>query len=205
MKASNLSTPTSKMSAVAANHSKFEPMDLTALNISADFFSLLNLPQRQALDATELESNFRELQAYVHPDRHVRASDADQRLAMQWASRVNEAFQTLREPLRRANYLLGLKGHDTGLESNTAMPVEFLMAQMELREAVADARESGNEAALDTFRSEIATDMKSEYAQLAVLIDEQVDFPSAANLVRQLMFQQKLLSEIDDALAAVVD
>ncbi|MBK9623308.1 MAG: Fe-S protein assembly co-chaperone HscB [Rhodocyclaceae bacterium] len=180
-------------------------MDLPALNITADFFSLLNLPQRQALDSVQLETNFRELQARVHPDRHVRASDADQRLAMQWASRVNEAFQTLREPLRRANYLLGLKGHDSGLESNTAMPVEFLMAQMELRESVADARESGNEAALDIFRDEIAVEMKFEYAQLEALIDEQADFPSATNLVRQLMFQQKLLSEIDDALAAVVD
>ena len=76
---------------------------------------------------------------------------------------------------------------------------------MELRESVADARESGNEAALDIFRDEIAVEMKFEYAQLEALIDEQADFPSATNLVRQLMFQQKLLSEIDDALAAVVD
>ena len=180
-------------------------MDLPALNITADFFSLLNLSQRQALDIAQLETNFRDLQARVHPDRHVRASAADQRLAMQWASRVNEAFQTLREPLRRANYLLSLKGYDTGLESNTAMPVAFLMAQLELREGVAEAREAGDEAALGQFRDEIAAEMKSEFAQLETLIDEQADFPAASNLVRQLMFQQKLLSEIDDALVAVVD
>ncbi len=174
-------------------------------SFNADYFALLGLPLRQGLDVASLEANFRELQGRVHPDRHVQATDADRRLAMQWATRVNEAFQTLKSPLKRANYLLSLHGHDTGLESNTAMPVEFLMAQMELREAVADARDTADEAVLEEFRNGIMADMKDEYAVLEKLIDEQQDYPAASARVRQLMFQEKLLAEIDDALEAALE
>lgn len=179
-------------------------MSLPELSITSDSFALLNLPRQQALDKRCLEANFRELQTRVHPDRHLNASDTDRRLAMQWASRVNEAFQTLKDPLLRANYLLQLHGCDTGLESNTAMPVGFLMAQMDHREAVADARAAGDEVSLARLRVSMEREMADEHAQLIKLIDHQADFSAASSVVRQLMFQQKLLLEIDDALEAVV-
>ncbi|MDP2134318.1 MAG: Fe-S protein assembly co-chaperone HscB [Sulfuritalea sp.] len=173
------------------------------LNFAADHFTLFGLPRVQSLDMESLESSFRAIQAQVHPDKHAHAADSDRRLAMQWATRVNEAFQTLRSPGRRARYLLGLLGHDPQVESNTAMPMEFLVSQMELREAVMDARDAGDEDALDAVRVRLLNEIRDEYQRLAELIDITGDFAAAGNLVRQLMFQEKLLNEIDDALEAV--
>ncbi|MDZ4252322.1 MAG: Fe-S protein assembly co-chaperone HscB [Sulfuritalea sp.] len=173
------------------------------LNFAADHFTLFGLPRAQSLDLESLENSFRAVQAKVHPDKHAHAGDADRRLAMQWATRVNEAFQTLKSPGKRARYLLSLLGHDPQIESNTAMPTEFLMSQMELREAVIEARAAANEDALDAVRLRLLNEIKVEYQRLAELIDIAKDFAAAANLVRQLMFQEKLLNEIDDALEAV--
>lgn len=173
------------------------------LNFAADHFTLFGLPRAQSLDLESLEHSFRAVQAQVHPDKHAHAGDADRRLAMQWATRVNEAFQTLKSPGKRARYLLSLLGHDPQIESNTAMPTEFLMSQMELREAVIEARAAANEDALDAVRLRLLNEIKVEYQRLAELIDVAKDFAAAANLVRQLMFQEKLLNEIDDALEAV--
>lgn len=173
------------------------------LNFAADHFTLFGLPRAQLLDMESLENSFRAIQAQVHPDKHAHAADSDRRLAMQWATRVNEAFQTLKSPGRRARYLLGLLGHDPQVESNTAMPMEFLVSQMELREAVMDARAAGDEDALDAVRVRLLNEIRDEYQRLAELIDVARDYVAAGNLVRQLMFQEKLLNEIDDALEAV--
>jgi molecular chaperone HscB len=164
-----------------------------------DFFALFDLPRQQALDVDRLETLYRKLQARVHPDKHAHLSDAEQRMAMQSATRVNEAYLTLKDPLRRARYLLELGGHDVRLETNTAMPVEFLMAQMELREAVAAAKASGDVDALDTQHRRLKKDIRAEYATLQAKLDAG-DHARAGELVRQLMFQEKLLHEIGDAL-----
>lgn len=173
------------------------------LNFAADHFTLFGIPRAQGIDVGELENRFRDIQAKVHPDRHAHGSDSDQRLSMQWATRVNEAYQALKLPLSRARYLLHLLGHDAQVESNTAMPMEFLMAQMELREAVEEAKVGADETALDQLRRQLVAEMKAEYGRLQRLIDVEQDYPEATLLVRQLMFQEKLLHEIDDALEAV--
>jgi molecular chaperone HscB len=173
------------------------------LNFVADHFTLFGLPRVQGLDLGSLENCFREIQARVHPDKHAHAADADRRLAMQWSTRINEAFQTLKSPGKRARYLLALLGHDPQIESNTAMPMEFLVNQMELREAVMEARSAADEEALESVRLNLSNEIKADYERLAELIDVTRDFPAAADLVRQLMFQEKLLTEIDDALEAV--
>lgn len=173
------------------------------LNFAADYFTLLGLPRAQSLDLEKLSESYRAIQARVHPDKHAHAAAADRRLAMQWATRINEAFQTLKSPGRRARYLLQLLGHDPRIENNTSMPAEFLMSQMELREAVVDARAAADEKALDEVRSRLLELIGEEYARLADLIDVAKDYVVAADLARQLMFQEKLLNEIDDALEAV--
>lgn len=173
------------------------------LNFAADHFTLFGLPRKQGLDLESLENCFRRVQSQVHPDRHAHAGDADKRLAMQWATRINEAFQTLKAPGRRARYLLQLLGHDPQIESNTAMPAEFLVSQMELREAVMEARSAADETALESVRGRLLNEISMEYQRLAELIDVARDYVNASNLVRQLMFQEKLLNEIDDALEAV--
>jgi molecular chaperone HscB len=164
-----------------------------------DFFSLFGLPRQQALDVVALEAKYRDVQGKVHPDKHAHLAPRDQRLAMQWATRVNEAYLTLKNPLLRARYLLELAGHDVRLETNTAMPAEFLMAQMELREAVAEARESGNDALLDSLHRQLRNEIRDAHASLQATLDAG-QHAKAAALVRQLMFQEKLLEEINDAL-----
>jgi molecular chaperone HscB len=170
--------------------------------VRQDFFALFGIPRAQALDTEALEGLYRDIQAKVHPDKHAHLADNEKRMAMQWATHVNEAYQTLRDPLKRARYLLQLAGHDVGLESNTAMPVEFLMAQMELREQVADARESADADGLDDLHRRLRKEIAGEYVQLQQALDGG-DLARAGNLVRQLMFQEKLFQEVDDALAAV--
>jgi molecular chaperone HscB len=167
-----------------------------------DHFALFGLPRTFALDAEALERVYREIQAQVHPDKHAHLPDADKRLAMQWATQVNAAYQTLKNPLARGRYLLQLAGHDPRIETNTAMPPAFLMQQMEWRETVADARAAGDDARLDELHRGLKKDMKLQYERLATALDGG-DMATGAELVRQLMFQEKLLSDIDDALAAL--
>lgn len=168
-----------------------------------DHFALFGLPRAFALDRGVLDQLYRDVQERVHPDKHAHLSDADRRVAMQWATQVNEAYQTLLDPVRRARYLLHLAGHDPRLETNTAMPAEFLMEQMELREAVAEARAGGDVDALDAMHRRVRKDMAARQAELAQALDAAGDYAHAAELVRRLMFDQKLLAEVDAALEAV--
>ncbi|MCX8086467.1 MAG: Fe-S protein assembly co-chaperone HscB [Rhodocyclaceae bacterium] len=167
-----------------------------------DYFSLFGLPRSQRLDVAHLEALYRDIQAKVHPDKHAHLSDSEKRLAMQWATHVNEAYQTLRDPLRRARYLLELAGHDVALEKNTAMPPQFLIEQMELREAVAEAKEAQDLDRLDELHRRIRKEIAGEYARLEAALDGG-RYDEAAGLVRELMFREKLFQEIDDALAAL--
>lgn len=168
-----------------------------------DHFELFGLPRGFALDRSHLERVYRELQARVHPDKHAHLADADRRAAMQWATQVNEAYRTLRDPILRGRYLLHLAGFDAAIETNTAMPVEFLVEQMELRETVAAAREAGDAEQLEALDRRMRQQMAAQHGELAQALDAAHDYPRAGEIVRQLMFHEKLLSEIDAALEAV--
>jgi molecular chaperone HscB len=171
--------------------------------LARDFFALFGLPRAFAVDAVALEQCYRDLQAQVHPDKFAQAADTDRRLAMQWATHANEAYLTLKSPLKRAQYLLHLAGHDPQIERNTAMPTAFLVEQMEWREAVAEAREAADVAELDHLHHRMRKEISVQYDALHQSLDDRQDYGRAADLVRQLMFQEKLLHEIDDALEAV--
>ena len=171
--------------------------------MSPDFtrnhFELLGLPVAYAVDAARLEKGYRDLQSQVHPDRFAAKTDSDRRVAMQWATRANEAYRTLRDPVHRARYLLGLKGFDTGEETNTSMPADFLMQQMEWRETVAAARTAHDGAALDTLRGELRG-ARDEMLQMLGRALEESNYDAGCSLVRKLRFLEKLEEEIDDAL-----
>ena len=173
------------------------------MDLTADFFSLFQLPRTFRVDTGDLEVRYREIQGQVHPDRFAHAGDAERRLSMQWATRANEAYQTLKKPLERAKYLLHLAGHDLQAENNTAMPAEFLMEQMEWREAVMEARGGGDHHELERLHNRLRSDMAGRFDELAALLDEKQDYAAATDLVRRLMFLDKLLYEIDDALASL--
>lgn len=170
------------------------------MDFNRDHFTLFELPRRFALDGSELDRRYREMQASVHPDRHAHLGDTEKRLAMQWSTHVNAAYQTLKKPLARGEYLLKLAGLDVHRERT--MPTEFLVAQMEWREAVEAARAGGDAAALDQLHRRIKKEMAVQYAALERLLDGS-DLQAAAGQVRQLMFQEKLLADVDDALATL--
>ncbi len=172
------------------------------MDFNADHFSLFGLPRAYRLDSLALDKRYREIQSEVHPDRFAQAGDSERRLSLQWATRVNEAYQTLKKPLPRAQYLLTLAGHEVDGHSNTAMPPEFLMEQMEWREAVAEAKLARDLDELEQLHHRVKQRMNDRYEQLACSLDEQ-DYVRAADRVRRLMFLDKLLFEIDDAIAAL--
>ena len=174
------------------------------MDLTADFFSLFELPPSFRINLSELDSRYRDIQAQVHPDRCAKASEAERRLSMQWATRANEAYQTLKKPLARARYLLQLAGHDIQAESNTAMPADFLMEQMEWREAVGEARDGRDHHELEHLHNRLGGDIRVRYDELGDLIERR-DYAEATDRVRRLMFLEKLLYEIDDALASLED
>jgi len=139
----------------------------------------------------------------VHPDRFASAGDAERRASMQWTTRVNEAYRTLRSPVQRAKYLLELEGVDVAFETNTAMPPDFLMRQMELREALEAAGDARDADALDALRASLRADKLELERALAEAIDARGDLTGAAGLTRKLMFLDKLDAEIDLAYEAL--
>ena len=165
-------------------------------------FELFQLPARFTVDAGALDAAYRDVQGQVHPDRFVNATDAEKRVAMQWATRANEAYQTLKNPQKRAQYLCELNGVDLKTESNTAMPMDFLMQQMEWREALGDARAGKDVDALEALDTEVAADRKVRMAQIGTQLD-QGDYEHAAQGVRALMFLDKFGEELHYALDAL--
>lgn len=164
-----------------------------------DFFQLFNLPARFQIDTTLLEQSFHTLQAQVHPDKFAHLSESERRVSMQWATRVNEAYQTLRKPLDRARYLLTLHGVETQEETNTAMPLDFLMQQMEWREAIEEAQQAKDSVVLDELQSKLQQDARALQQELALKIDSERNYLAAAGIVRKLKFFEKLAEEIDSA------
>src|SRR3982751_6824824 len=139
-------------------------------------FELLGLPVRSSVDSSGLERGSRDLQSRVHPDKFAAASEPERRVAMQWAARANEAYRTLRHPVERARYLLALKGFDTEEESNTAMPPDFLMQQMEWREAVSEARQASDTRELRRLHADLGQSRKDMLQLLELAIDRDANF-----------------------------
>ena len=166
-------------------------------------FELFGLEPGYALEAERLERAYLEIQARIHPDRFAHAGDADRRASMQWTTRVNEAYRTLKDPVERARYLLELKGVDVAFETNTAMPPDFLGRQLELREALELAQEEKNAGALDRLRSDLRREEEELKKALGEALDAKRDYATATGLVRKLKFLDRLDAEIDAAYEAV--
>ncbi|VWB93273.1 co-chaperone HscB [Burkholderia territorii] len=170
-------------------------LNATMVSLKDSHFDLFHLPAQFALDEAALDSAYRTVQTQVHPDRFAAAGDAQKRIAMQWATRANEAYRTLRDPLKRATYLLSLRGVDIGAENNTAMEPAFLMQQMEWREGIEDAAAARNVDALDALLAELRDEKRVRLERLGTLLDSGAD-QAAAEAVRQLMFIERVASEV---------
>jgi molecular chaperone HscB len=174
-------------------------MTILSADFQQDFFTLFHLPRRFQIDSTALEQAYRDLQAQVHPDKFAHLPEAERRLSMQWTTRVNEGYQTLRSPLNRARYLLNLQGVDTQEESNTAMPHDFLMQQMEWREALEEALQAKDMDALEGLEQRVQHESRVLQQDLAADLDEKHDYPAASGIVRKLKFLERLTEEIGAA------
>jgi molecular chaperone HscB len=170
------------------------------MKLDSDDFELFGLPRRFALDPVALDSQWRALQGEVHPDRFAAQGAAAQRVAMQWAVRVNEAYRHLKDPIQRAVQLCGLNGVAIDAEDNTAMPPAFLMQQMEWREALDEADTAEQVQALE---DEVAAHRAQALSQLQRTLDESGDFNSAAQQVRALMFVDRFARDVDRRLEAL--
>ena len=162
-------------------------------------FELFGLAPAFALETEALEKSYRDIQARVHPDRFAHAGDAERRASLQWTTRVNEAYRTLKDPVQRGKHLLELHGIDVAFETNTQMPTDFLMQQLELREELESATGGKDSSRLDGLRSRLRLQKKRLEHEIAQAIDTHKDYPGAAELVRKLMFLDRLDSEIDAA------
>lgn len=164
-----------------------------------DHFQLFDLPPRFALDIAALDSAYRSVQGQVHPDRFAAGTAAENRVAMQWATHANEAYRTLKSPIKRAAYLCECAGLPIDAESNTAMPAEFLMQQLQWREALEAARTDRDFAALQALDEGMASERDRLLSEIGRALDVDSDHAHAASLVRQLMFIEKFGTEIASA------
>ncbi len=158
------------------------------MNLADSDFALFALPERFRQDRATLDARWKELQREAHPDRFASQGAAAQRVAMQWSVRINEAYQRLKDPLKRAAYLCEQRGAPINAESNTAMPPAFLMQQMQWREALDEA---ATEDELDALARELSAARAQRLAGIERLLDEAQDAAAAADEVRALMFIER--------------
>lgn len=170
------------------------------MKLDDDDFALFGLPRRYAQERATLDARWRELQARVHPDKFAAEGAAAKRAAMQWAVRVNEAYQRLKDPVKRAAYLCELNGVPVHSESNTSMPAGFLMQQMTWREALEEATLLSD---VEALADSVAMHRRNALEQLAATCDEQGDFNAAAEQVRALMFVERFADDVDQRLEAL--
>lgn len=168
------------------------------MNLQDSDFDLFGLPQCFVQDRAAIDARWKELQREAHPDKFAAQGGAAQRLALQWSVRINEAYQRLKDPLRRAAYLCELRGAPINAENNTAMPADFLMEQMEWREALDEAR---GEQELDVLAERLAVARRQMIGRIGQLLDEDGDPAAAAQQVRALMFLERFGEDIANRLA----
>ena len=175
------------------------------ISLSSDYFELFDLPKQFAVDEQKLKQRYMELQRVTHPDKFAAATEAERRWSVQAAAHINSAHETLAKPLARATYLLKLNDIDLDVETDTQMAPDFLMTQMELREAIEEIPSAGDPyQAVDKVRKLI----RSEIVTVTDAFDSSftaADFAASRNNAREWQFLDKLLREVGDVEARLDD
>lgn len=161
-----------------------------------DYFTLFGLTPGYTIDTTQLAARYQELQRQFHPDKYAGRSQAEQLLAVNQSATINQAWQTLRHPLLRAEYLLSLHGFDLANEQHTVRDTAFLMEQLELREQLDTLEQAADTDALDAFASSVSA-MVKRCTTLMVQQLGDMQWESAADTVRKLRFLDKLQQQIE--------
>lgn len=171
------------------------------LDFSKNHFELFGLVTGYRVDTRLLAERYRALQQAIHPDRFAAAGERERRLSMQASIRVNEAFQILKDPLERARYLLSLHTDGAEIETETTKDMAFLMEQMELREALSEAKGATDPiAALGSVLDRLTEQSRELIGQLEKRLDSPGadDLDAARELVRKLQFVAKCRVEAEN-------
>ena len=164
------------------------------MNLQSNDFELFGLAPQLAQDRVAIDARWKDLQREAHPDKFAAQGAAAQRLAMQWSVRINEAYQRLKDPLKRAAYLCELNAAPVNAENNTAMPIAFLMQQMAWREAL---EEADSAAELKDLGAQVIAARREALQRCGQLLDEQQDYRQAVQQVRALMFIERFARDVD--------
>ena len=162
-------------------------------------FSLLQLPERFALDTQTIEQAWRRVIALVHPDRFAGKSAAERRVAEQWAGRINEAKDALLDPVARGTLLIAARGVDVNAETDTRLPADFLLEQMRWREALEQATDADS---LNALAAEVEAARNALLEELTEAIDRTGDANKARLALRRLMFVEKMRAQLKSAQGA---
>ena len=173
--------------------------------VTQGYFELFGLDSKFNIDVAMLESNFRKIQSDSHPDRFVTATPAEKLKSMQLATLANEGYQTLKQPANRAKYLLELQGIEAISETNTAMPMDFLMQQLEWREAIDDAKNAKDISGLDNLLRQMQQEANALNTTLTLLIDKNHDYQAATEATRKLIFIDKVCMDINKVIEKLED
>ena len=172
---------------------------------AGNYFELFDIPVSYTVDLNKVRHLHRELQKAVHPDKFAHAGAQEKRISMQQTSLINQAFHTLSHPIERATYLLGLNGVDFNMDNQTTMDAEFLMQQMELREALSEAGDKANPLAeLERLENEINGNMEALQNRFQQDVEKD-DLADAKELVRKMQFLYKAGQEVAELTATIED
>ena len=164
------------------------------MNLQSNDFELFGLAQKFNQDRAAIDARWKELQREAHPDKFAAQAAAAQRIAMQWSVRINEAYQRLKDPLKRAAYLCELNGAPVNAENNTAMPAGFLMQQIEWREALDEAKTAENILKIALQANKYG---RKQLLKIEQNIDSENNFKLAVEHVRALMFVERFVTEVE--------
>ena len=169
--------------------------------MTQNFFTLLNLPEAFIVDLKKLDQHYQAIQKEIHPDRFASLNDETKMESVKKTAQVNDAYQTLKSSIRRAEYLLHLYGFDINDEKYTAVPQDFLLQQMEWREEL--ETHTKNKEALEKLASVVAIKKKQKIDLLPTYFDKKNNLPEAIKITRELNFIEKIEQHISDALIEI--
>jgi len=174
--------------------------------LTQNHFELFSLPQRYVLERAKLDARYRDMQRSVHPDRYASASDQEKRISMQQTTRINEAYEVLKDPLKRGRYMLELRGHAIEDQQTSHQDPVFLMQQMELRETLAGIREQDDPLqALDRLAQTVRGQYRTLVSELAQALDGGSEIERAVTLVLRMQFLKRLQEEVQELEADLED
>ena len=169
--------------------------------MTQNFFTLLNLPEAFVVDLKKLDQHYQAIQKEIHPDRFASLNDETKMESVKKTAQVNDAYQTLKSSIRRAEYLLHLYGFDINDEKYTAVPQDFLLQQMEWREEL--ETHIKNKEALEKLASVVTIKKNQKIDLLPTYFDKKNNLPEAIKITRELNFIEKIEQHISDALIEI--